>query len=243
MKQSITKRGLFAIAAKTIDEKRPQVVALMQRYGVAINDKDDTAKIDAAFLALIRTSRGFRRDFSNLAVGSAKDLQNQYTNASGHLNFLGFGKKKKTTSSPSTGASQNVPTKEESSTTTTKPPFYPTPTGSAPTETDETTSSVTPKEKGKFGSWLGSVFDAPTLQNVINTGLGIWSYQKTGGSVSPITQGRQDYSFNTGTGTGTGSGDGKSGGMGIGAIVGLSLLGIGIVGIVIYSVTKGGKGK
>lgn len=217
MKQNITKRGLFAVAAKTIDEKRPEVVALMQRYGVNVSKNDDDSKIDAAFLALIRTSRGFRKDFATLAVEPAQTIQSQYGNASGHLSISGRG--------------------IGSSTTTTTTPTPLEPTGGVTIENRNVENRV-PKEKGRFGSWVGGVFDKDTMQNIINTGLGIWAYQKTGGAgvggMTPIDQGRQDYSGNTG---GTGNEE-KPKGLGVGAIIGISLVGIALVGGVIYAVTK-----
>ena len=175
MKQKITKRGLFAITAKTIDEKRPQVVALMQRYGMNVNANDSNEKIDATFLALIRTSRGFRKDFSKLAVGSAKKIQEKYSNMSGYLNETG---KSTTTTIQGRGISSG-----SSTTSSTLQPVGQIDTTRKTTTT--TTTNIT-KEKGKFGAWVGDVFDKDTMQNIINTGLGIWSYQKTGGAVSEI---------------------------------------------------------
>lgn len=221
MKQNITKRGLFAVAAKTIDEKRPEVVALMQRYGVDVSMNDDNSRIDAAFLALIRTSRGFRKDFANLAVEPAQTIQGEYGNASGHLNISGRG--------------------IGSSTTTTTTPTNLQPTGGVTIQNRNVENKV-PKDRGKFGSWVSGVFDKDTMQNIINTGLGIWAYQKTGGtgvgSTTPIDQGRQDYTGgNTGGGTGSGNED-KPKGLGVGAIIGISLVGLALVGGVIYAVTK-----
>jgi hypothetical protein len=265
MKQKITKRGLFAIAAKTIDEKRPEVIALMQRYGMAVNLGDSNDKVDAAFMALLRKSRGFRKDFAALSVESAQKIQKEYSNAtgmfnaSGHLsmggddnnymNLFGFGKKKKSTSKPTyEGKTTTVPTKEDSSsTTTTKTPFYPTPSGSAPTSSGSTTTTSTgsegegsaeTKQPTKFGEWIKGVFTPDTTQNIINTGLGIWAYQKTGGAgITPIQQGRYDYNPTAGNTTGGGN-NGGDGGLGVGAIVGISLVGLALVGGVIYAVTK-----
>lgn len=227
MKQKITKQGLFAIAAKTIDEKRPQVVALMQRYGMNVSTSDSNEKIDATFLALIRTSRGFRKDFSKLAVSSAQELQDKYTNMSGYLNETGSSQLKGR--GISTGGSTISSVLEPvGQITTTK-----TPSG--------TTTTTTTREKGKLGSWVGEVFDKDTMQNIINTGLGIWAYQKTGGGIStgganPIDQGRNE---NQGGTQGGGQGDNdKDKGIGVGAIIGIVLVGVSLVGIVIYSLTK-----
>lgn len=64
MKNKITKRGVFAVSAKTIDERKPEVVALMQRYGMNVNVNDSKEKIDMAFLSLLPRSRSFRQDFA-----------------------------------------------------------------------------------------------------------------------------------------------------------------------------------
>lgn len=228
MKQKITKQGLFTIAAKTIDEKRPQVVALMQRYGMNVSVNDSNEKIDATFLALIRTSRGFRKDFSRLAVSSAKDLQEQYTNMSGYLNETGSEKEK------IKGRGLQVqPTKTDEG---------PAP-GTIKIQTPTPTYTPKTKEKGKFGSWVGEVFDKDTMQNIINTGLGIWAYQKTGGGIStgganPIDQGRNEYKDG---GQGGDSDKDKDKGLGVGAIVGIVLVGVSLIGIVIYSISKTSK--
>jgi hypothetical protein len=78
------------------------------------------------------------------------------------------------------------------------------------------------------------------MQNIINTGLGIWSYQKTGGSIAPSTGGsvldNARYEYDRGGNDDKDSDKDK--GLGLGAIIGLSLLGIGLVGGVIYAVTK-----
>ncbi len=80
MKQNITKKGLFVVSAKTIDEKRPQVVALMQRYGMNVKESDGKKKIDMAFLSLLPKSKGFRKDFAKLATPVAEKIHKEYSN-------------------------------------------------------------------------------------------------------------------------------------------------------------------
>lgn len=222
MKQNITKKGLFVIAAKTIDKKKPEVVALMQRYGMNVTTKDSNDKIDATFLALIRTSRGFRKDFSKLAVPVAEEIKNEYSSMSGHMNVTGV-----------TGRGIG------SSTTTTTESDLLKPVGTITTR-NEPAKIPTDAKKSGFGQWVSGVFDKDTMQNIINTGLGIWSYQKTGGSVAPSTGGsvldNARYEYDRGGNDDKDSDKDK--GLGLGAIIGLSLLGIGLVGGVIYAVTK-----
>lgn len=227
MKQNITKRGLFAVAAKTIDEKKPEVVALMQTYGVDVSADDELSRIDAAFLALIRTSRGFRKDFANLATSAAEEIQQEYSGLSGYHSLSGS-----TTTSASTLQGRGL------STTTTNPLQ---PTGGVTIQNRNPENKVS-SGKGKFGSWVSGVFDKDTMQNIINTGLGIWAYQKTGGAgvggMTPIDQGRQDYTGGGTGGTTGGGGEKPPKGLSVGAIVGISLVGLALVGGVIYAVTK-----
>lgn len=219
MKQKITKRGLFTIAAKTIDTKKPEVVALMQRYGMNVDVKDSQDKIDATFLALIRTSRGFRKDFSTLAVPVAEKIKNEYSNMSGHLNISGRG----------IGSS--------GSTTTESDLLKPVGTITTRNEPAKVPSDM---KKSGFGQWVSGVFDKDTMQNIINTGLGIWSYQKTGGGAAPTTGGSvlDEARYNYERGDSGKTDDDKGKGIGVGAIIGISLVGLALIGGVIYAVTK-----
>jgi hypothetical protein len=218
MKQNITKKGLFTIAAKTIDEKRPEVVALMQRYGMDVTINDSSEKIDAAFLALIRTSRGFRKEFSAVSVPVAEQIKKEYSNMSGHLNVTGV-------------AGRGI-----GSSTTTEDAFKP--TGTIVTRNRPAKVPTDMKRSG-FGQWVSGVFDKDTMQNIINTGLGIWAYQKTGGGVvgqtggSVLDDARDDYDKDKDK-----DNDRNDDGLGLGAIIGISLVGIALVGGVIYAVTK-----
>jgi hypothetical protein len=94
------------------------------------------------------------------------------------------------------------------------------------------------KAKSGFGSWISDVFDKDTTQNIINTGLGIYAYQKTGGTqgTNPLQQGRSDVAQgNAGT---TGGNEPSKGGLGTGGIVAISLGAIALVGFGIYYATK-----
>jgi hypothetical protein len=94
-------------------------------------------------------------------------------------------------------------------------------------------------KRSGFGQWVSGVFDKDTMQNIINTGLGIWAYQKTGGGVvgqtggSVLDDARDDYDKDKDK-----DNDRNDDGLGLGAIIGISLVGIALVGGVIYAVTK-----
>jgi hypothetical protein len=224
MKNKITKRGLFAVSAKTIDERKPEVVALMKRYGMNVNVNDSKDKIDMAFLSLLPRSRSFRQDFAQLATPVAEKIHSKYKNYVGDDFFNIFGLEKK---NPMADV-MNIPSKGIST--------MPAPIGGGVAGGVLAKDS---KAKSGFGSWISDVFDKDTTQNIINTGLGIYAYQKTGGTQgsNPIQQGRTD--IQTGTGTGTGSGnDTTSGGLGTGGIVAISLGAIALVGFGIYYATK-----
>jgi hypothetical protein len=224
MKNKITKRGLFAVSAKTIDERKPEVVALMKRYGMNVNVNDSKDKIDMAFLSLLPRSRSFRQDFAQLATPVAEKIHSKYKNYVGDDFFNIFGLEKK---NPMADV-MNIPSKGIST--------MPAPIGGGVAGGVLAKDS---KAKSGFGSWISDVFDKDTTQNIINTGLGIYAYQKTGGTqgANPIQQGRTD--IQTGAGTGTGSGnDTTSGGLGTGGIVAISLGAIALVGFGIYYATK-----
>jgi len=223
MKNKITKRGVFAVSAKTIDERKPEVVALMQRYGMNVNVNDSKEKIDMAFLSLLPRSRSFRQDFAKIATPVAEKIQSQYQNATGETYFNIFGLEKK---NPVDDV-MNI-----------KPKGIGTSSASATTPSSIETPAKA-KTKSAFGSWISDVFDKDTTQNIINTGLGIYAYQKTGGTQgapNPLQQGRSDVAQgNAGT---TGGNEPSSSGLGTGGIVAISLGAIALVGFGIYYATK-----
>jgi hypothetical protein len=227
MKNKITKRGLFAVSAKTIDERKPEVVALMKRYGMNVNENDSKDKIDMAFLSLLPRSRSFRQDFAQLATPVAEKIHSKYKNYVGEDFFNIFGLEKK---NPMADV-MNIPSKGIGTSST------------ASNQLDKVIASNTGvagnKAKSGFGSWISDVFDKDTTQNIINTGLGIYAYQKTGGTqgTNPLQQGRTDVQQNVGTGSGSGN-DTTSGGLGTGGIVAISLGAIALVGFGIYYATK-----
>lgn len=235
MKNKITKRGLFAVSAKTIDERKPEVVALMKRYGMNVNENDSKDKIDMAFLSLLPRSRSFRQDFAQLATPVAEKIHSKYKNYVGDDFFNIFGLEKIFGGKKDNSAYDimAIPSKGISTSSTASEQLGKVMTGN--------TGVANPKAKSGFGSWISDVFDKDTTQNIINTGLGIYAYQKTGGTQgsNPLQQGRTDVQTVAGTGTGTGSGnDNTSGGLGTGGIVAISLGAIALVGFGIYYATK-----
>jgi hypothetical protein len=224
MKNKITKRGLFAVSAKTIDERKPEVVALMKRYGMNVNENDSKDKIDMAFLSLLPRSRSFRQDFAQLATPVAEKIHSKYKNYVGEDFFNIFGLEKK---NPMADV-MNIPSKGIGT--------MPAPIGGGVAGGILAKDS---KAKSGFGSWLSDVFDKDTTQNIINTGLGIYAYQKTGGTQgtpNPLQQGRSDVAQgNAGT---TGGNEPSKGGLGTGGIVAISLGAIALVGFGIYYATK-----
>jgi len=197
MKKVISNEGVYAIASETINQKTPEVVTLMQGYGMNVSQSDSKGKIDKAFLSLLPRSRGFRHDFSVLAADVAKDMKVSDLNmAEDYLNQDG--------------------------------------------DKDKT--------KKAFGETrVGEVLSNQVVQNLVNTGLSVWAYKKTGGSGQPATA---DQILNSATVNPAGGGTnvrpddkdkGKNKGLGTGAIIAIAVGGIALVGFTIYMVNKGGQ--
>lgn len=195
MKKVISKEGVYAIATETINQKTPEVVTLMQGYGMEVSQNDSKGKIDKAFLSLLPRSRGFRHDFSVLAADVAKDMKVSDLNMSGqYLN-------------------QDAETKRKA-----------------------------------FGETrVGEVLSNQVVQNLVNTGLSVWAYQKTGGTTQPVSSDQilNSASINPAGGGSTVKPDDKDKdkdkGLGTGAIIAVAVGGIALVGLVIYMVNKGGQ--
>jgi hypothetical protein len=177
-----------------------------------------------AFLSLLPRSRSFRQDFAQLATPVAEKIHSKYKNYVGEDFFNIFGLEKK---NPMADV-MNIPSKGIGT--------MPAPIGGGVAGGVLAKDS---KAKSGFGSWISDVFDKDTTQNIINTGLGIYAYQKTGGTqgTNPLQQGRTDVQQNVGTGSGSGN-DTTSGGLGTGGIVAISLGAIALVGFGIYYATK-----
>jgi hypothetical protein len=199
----------------------------MKRYGMNVNENDSKDKIDMAFLSLLPRSRSFRQDFAQLATPVAEKIHSKYKNYVGDDFFNIFGLEKK---NPMADV-MNIPSKGIGTSSTTSEQLGKVMTGN--------TGVANPKTKSGFGSWISDVFDKDTTQNIINTGLGIYAYQKTGGTqgTNPLQQGRTDVQTGAGTGSGSGN-ENTSSGLGTGGIVAISLGAIALVGFGIYYATK-----
>jgi hypothetical protein len=135
MKQPISKSGVYAAANRTIKTRKPEVVALMQKYGMAVSENDSDSKIDKAFFALLPRSRGFRNDFSTLASEVASGMTVGELSMTGYLNQDGTG------------------------------------------------SKTTKTAKDFNETQVGQILSNESIKNLLNTGLSVWAYKRTGGGV------------------------------------------------------------
>jgi hypothetical protein len=155
MTNNIAPNDVYAITALTIDSRPNDVVAIIRKHGVMLPNNPSTKQIETAFGSLLTKSEGFRKDFGDLA---SKVASEGYSNAFG--DDLPSGKGISTTPSNQLTLN-NIPTNITS-------------TGRASTTGDES------RTRGRVGSFLSSVFTADTIQNLINTGLNVWSVKQTG---------------------------------------------------------------
>jgi hypothetical protein len=227
MIKKFKKQGIFAITQKTIDKRRPEVVALMRSYGMSISESDPDKKLYKAFISLIPRSRGFRNDFSNLASEVASEMttsevsvrENEYSNYIGDdLKGRGI----------STSTSSNL---QPSGTITTR----------------GVSGSGTTTRKSFDETRVGQILSNDSIKNLINTGLGVYAYRKTGGTLG------QDNVLNSATvgGGGATSADVPVGGgtnqktkeedtgMGVGTIVLIAVGGLALIGGLLFIVNKG----
>lgn len=84
MKQ-LTDKEVFLVAVATIDKKKPEVIALINKYGIKLSPNADLKTIDSAFLTLTKQSANFRKEFSTLAGEASASFkgENGFFNASG----------------------------------------------------------------------------------------------------------------------------------------------------------------
>jgi len=60
-------KDIYAISAYTIDSRPKETRTLIKKYGVALPATANQADVDKAFAALLKTSKTFRKEFSQLA--------------------------------------------------------------------------------------------------------------------------------------------------------------------------------
>jgi hypothetical protein len=220
MKRKISKKSIAIISEKTIKAKKPEVVALLKKYGMDVNVSDSDDKINKAFISLVPRSRGFRNDFSVLATDIAKNMNAGELAMSGNDYMSLTGRGITTTSEDLLKPTGGVNVRGTSSTTTNTQKSF-----------DETR--------------VGQILSNDSIKNLINTGLGVWAYKKTGGTVG------QDSLLNSATvggGVPTPVGGGsdqksedKKEGMGVGTIVLISVGALALIGGLLVIVNKSGK--
>jgi hypothetical protein len=188
MKQAISKSGVYAIATETINQKQPEVVQLMQYYGMNVSQGDNREKIDKAFFSLLPRSRGFRKDFSTLATNVAMDMPAEYLNMSS-TEYMNVDADKEKQKAEREAARQQARLKKISS---------------------------DPKEFGE--TKIGQILSNESVQSILNTGLSYFAYKKMGGTTSSdnilnsaTVGGGTDTTSTTGGGTGSNTGSGGKG--------------------------------
>jgi len=66
--KNLTDKEIYLVAVATIDKKKPEVIALINKYGVELSTNAEDRTIDSAFLTLAKTSNNFRKEFSDLSA-------------------------------------------------------------------------------------------------------------------------------------------------------------------------------
>lgn len=112
MKQ-LTDKEVYLVAVATIDKKKPEVIALINKYGVKLSPMADNKTIDSAFLTLNKTSANFRKEFSELSTQALS-----FTGESGFFQATGG------TPTLSKNANELVNASNPSSGATKKPSFF-----------------------------------------------------------------------------------------------------------------------
>jgi len=152
---TIKSKEIYALTAYTIDNNPKQVIALIRKHGVMVPDNATSSQIETAFGALLPKSEKFRNDFTNLILRTAKE---DYSGFSG-------------TDLPS-GKGLSTTDISKSSTLSSTPIIDSTTTSTAPTKKKFSDTA--------FGGVLSGLFTTENAQNLINTGLNVWSVKQTG---------------------------------------------------------------
>lgn len=214
MKNVIPKRGVYAVATRTIETRKPETVALMQKYGMNVSQADSNSKIDKAFFALLPRSRGFRNDFSALASEVAANMRVSELSMDGYANSTG-------SNNPAKSAADKILKANEKA-------------NSGPKAFEDTT--------------VGKLMSNDAIKNLLNTGLSVWAYKKTGGGVGSYQDSLLDSAnVNSGSGSnqsgsgGSGSGDDQKPdkkGLDIGLVVVVAIAALAGAGFVIFKAVK-----
>lgn len=218
MKQ-ITDKDTLKLAILTIDKNRPEVIALINKYGIQLPSNAKTKMVDKAFISLSKISPKFREDFSKIAFESTSNFTgiDDFYNANGkNFNFTGvddFYSATGVTSTPSKDV-QNI-VGASTTTTTTKKAFKDT----------------------AVGGFLSNLFTPEFTQGVLNTGLNVWSVKQIG-QPSVTAQQQMDAARQSVYQSESDQNAQANKGMGVGTIILISAVAIGLIWGVVYYVKK-----
>lgn len=79
----ITEKDFYKVAAATIQARKGDVITLIRKNGIAINNDASNETITNGVLSLIKTSKPFRDEFATLIL----DQKESFANANGQPDF------------------------------------------------------------------------------------------------------------------------------------------------------------
>ena len=203
--KTLTPNELYALTAMTIDNNTEGVKTLITKYGVILPNNASRSDIDKAFAALLRKSKSFRNDFAALAANESDNSEN----FSNFMEFLGLGKKSKLNPQPVIDVQGKG-------------------IGQDPIPVKNPLPNTSTKGTGEFRK----AFDADTIKNIINTGLGIWAARSgtTASTTNDLQTGRDSLGLQPQ--------NQPTKGIGTTGIVLISVGAIAAIGVLIYYLSK-----
>jgi hypothetical protein len=188
----------------TIDNNTEGVKTLITKYGVILPTNASRSDIDKAFAALLRKSKSFRNDFAALAANESDNSEN----FSNFMEFLGFGKSKLNPQPEIDVQGKGI--------------------GKDPIPV----KNPLPNTSTKGTSAFREAFDADTIKNIINTGLGIWAARSgtTASTTNDLQTGRETLGLQ--------GQNQPTKGIGTTGIVLISVGAIAAIGVLIYYLSK-----
>jgi hypothetical protein len=202
--KTLTPNELYALTAMTIDNNTEGVKTLITKYGVILPTNASRSDIDKAFAALLRKSKSFRNDFAALAANESDNSEN----FSNFMEFLGFGKSKLNPQPEIDVQGKGI--------------------GKDPIPV----KNPLPNTSTKGTSAFREAFDADTIKNIINTGLGIWAARSgtTASTTNDLQTGRETLGLQ--------GQNQPTKGIGTTGIVLISVGAIAAIGVLIYYLSK-----
>jgi hypothetical protein len=202
--KTLTPNELYALTAMTIDNNTEGVKTLITKYGVILPTNASRSDIDKAFAALLRKSKSFRNDFAALAANESDNSEN----FSNFMEFLGFGKSKLNPQPEIDVQGKGI--------------------GKDPIPVKNPLPNTSTKGTGS----LREAFDADTIKNIINTGLGIWAARSgtTASTTNDLQTGRETLGLQ--------GQNQPTRGIGTTGIVLISVGAIAAIGVLIYYLSK-----